>query len=284
MPPTIPLDREMSNARTPVPDDVSAEVMFRHDWTCCVCREPGLAVQIHHIDETPANHAINNLAVLCLEHHEQTQTRGGFAKKLKATDVVRYRDDWIRRVSDRRDTADEIVIQHMTRVASTQAKSDKWNGPSEARIIGFLDALPSIRKAAIVAARRLWDTGITSEMRQGSYDAVETLERAWLQLAKFYPPDHFGQTTADRFFSEFIAKRFEWHRQISEPHGPGPSGTIVHVTTGGAVLNDIAIAIAETVEGLCIGYSLLDFDLTKWRSEWASAGQRDTEEDRTSGG
>src|SRR5208282_3584901 len=78
MPRTLTLDHDMSNARTPVPDDVYAEVMFQHDRTCCVCGEQGLAVQIHHIDDNPGNHAINNLAVLCLEHHNQTQTRGGF--------------------------------------------------------------------------------------------------------------------------------------------------------------------------------------------------------------
>lgn len=222
--------------------------------------------------------------VLCLEHHEQTQTRGGFAKKLKAADVIRYRDDWVRRVSDRRDKADEIVIQYMTGITSTEIKPDEWSAPSEARVTGFLDALPSIRRAAIVAARRLWDTGITSEMRQGSYDAIETLESAWLQLAKFYPPDHFGKKTADHFFGEFIANRFQWHRQISEPRGPGSSGTIVHVTAGGAVLADVANAIEETVEGLFIGYSLLDFDLKKWRSEWVSSGQRDFKEDQVNGG
>ncbi len=273
----------MSDARTPVPDDVSAEVMFQHDRTCCVCRERGLAVQIHHIDENPANHAINNLAVLCLEHHEQTQTRGGFAKKLRAADVIRCRDDWVHRVSDRRNKADEIVVQYMTGVALTHVKSEEWTAPSEARVTGFLDALPSIRRAAIVAARPLWDTGITSEMRQGSYDAIETLEHAWLQLAKFYPPDHFGGRIADHFFSDFIAERFAWHRQLSEPRGPGSSGTIVNVTVGGAVLNDVANAIEETVEGLYIGYALLDFDLKKWRSEWATANQRDTEEDQEKG-
>ena len=100
----------MTKPRTPVPDDISAEVMFQHDRTCCVCRDPGLQVQIHHIDEDPTNHAIDNLAVLCLEHHEQTQTRGGFARKLRAADVIPYRDDWVRRVRDRRDKADDPPI------------------------------------------------------------------------------------------------------------------------------------------------------------------------------
>jgi hypothetical protein len=46
-----------------------------------------------------------------------------------------------------------------------------------------------------------------------------------------------------------------------EPDGPGSSGTIVHVTTGGAVLDDVATAIEETVEGLFIGFCLCPFDL-----------------------
>jgi hypothetical protein len=273
----------MNSARTRVPEDVSAEVMFQHDRTCCVCRERGLAVQIHHIDENPQNHVINNLAVLCLEHHEQTQVQGGFAKKLRAADVIRFRDDWIRRVRDRRDNADEIIIQYVTGSPVMPVESDEWDASSEARVTGFLDALPSIRRAATVAAQRLWDTGITSEMRQGSYDAIETLEHAWLQLAKFYPPNHFGNRTADHFFSEFIAKRFEWHREVYEPRGPGSSGTIVHVISGGAVLDDVANAIAETVEGLFVGYSLIDFDLKRWRDEWACTGQRDMAEDNSDG-
>jgi hypothetical protein len=261
----------MKKERTPVPDDISAEVMFRHDRTCCVCRERGLAVQIHHIDEDPANHAITNLAVLCLEHHEQTQLRGGFAKKLKAADITRYRDDWLRRVCDRRDRADEIVTQQMAGIVPRQMKAEDWSPPSETEIIRFLDALSSIRKAAIKVARPLWDTGVTSEMRQGSYEAIETLERAWLQLARFYPPNHFGNRAAEHFISEFIAAKFAWHRQISEPRGPGSSGTIVHVIAGGGVLDDVSKAIAETVEGLYVGYALLDFDLRKWRTEWDSA-------------
>jgi hypothetical protein len=263
----------MNKPRTPVPDAVSAEVMFQHDRTCCVCRERGLAVQIHHIDEDPTNHAIDNLAVLCLEHHEQTQTRGGFAKKLTAADVVRNRDDWVSRVRVRRDKADELVVQHLAGIALKQSGTEEWEEPSEAKVIGFLNALPSVRRAAIASAQPLWDTGITSKMRRGTYDAIEFLERAWLQLAKFYPPHHFGENTADHFISEFIAERFTWHRKLLEPRGPGSSGTRVHVIAGGMVLDDVANAIAETAEGVFIGYSLLDFDLTKWRRLWDSAGQ-----------
>jgi hypothetical protein len=263
----------MNKPRTPIPDDISAEVMFQHDRTCCVCGIREFEVQIHHIDDNPTNHAIDNLAVLCLDHHQKTQLRGGFAKQLKAADVIRFRSDWVRRVSMRRDKADQIVIAHMTGTTPKQLTDEDWDKPSEAKVIGLLNALPSLRRATIAQAQPRWDTGISSEMRQGSYDAIELLERAWRQLARFYPPDHFGGRPADQFLSEFISGRFAWHRRLCDPFGPGSSGTIVHEIVGGLVLDDIANAIAETVEGLFIGLALMDFDLRNWRSEWDLAGR-----------
>ena len=81
--------------------------MFQHDRICCVCNTPGLAVQ------NPAHHTIENFAVLCLQHHDETQVQGGFSKRLKAADIFRSHDDWVRRVQGRRDKADELVIQQM---------------------------------------------------------------------------------------------------------------------------------------------------------------------------
>lgn len=269
---------KMKKARTPIPEDVSAEVMFLHDRACCVCCQPGQAVQIHHIDEDPTNHAVENLVVLCLEHHEQTQIRGGFGKKLKAADIIRHRDDWLRRVLFRRQKADEFVIRQMAAIAlpASVVDAEEWEEPSEAKITAYVNMLPSIRSAAIATARPLWDSGITTDMRQGTYNVIEFLGAAWLQLAKFYPPKHFGGKGADRFLSEFIAMRFEWHRRISEPRGPGSMGTIVGVIAGGAVLDDVAGAIAETVVGLYSGYCLNDFDLKKWRNDWTNAEEQHT--------
>jgi len=118
---------QMTKPRTPIPDDISAEVMFLHDRTCCVCHQRELAVQIHHIDEDPTNHTVSNLAVLCLEHHEQTQVRGGFAKKLKAADVVRSRDDWIRRVRDRRDNRQRIASLGKQSIAATGSRHASYS-------------------------------------------------------------------------------------------------------------------------------------------------------------
>ena len=71
--------------------------MFEHGRACCVCGS-NVYLQIHHIDNDPTNHDPDNLAVLCLECHADTQITGGFFCKLGPADVKQHRDDWISRV------------------------------------------------------------------------------------------------------------------------------------------------------------------------------------------
>jgi hypothetical protein len=92
----------MARARTEIPASTAAAVLFAADRTCCVCREPGKPLQIHHVDGDPRNHSVENLSVLCLQCHDQTQIRGGFARKLDAHQIRLYRDSWNQTVSARR--------------------------------------------------------------------------------------------------------------------------------------------------------------------------------------
>lgn len=88
--------------RIEIPRDIEAHVQFLSDRTCCVCRVKGKPFQIHHIDEDPANNDPQNLAVLCLECHNETQIRGGFGRKLNADQIILYRDDWLTQVAKTR--------------------------------------------------------------------------------------------------------------------------------------------------------------------------------------
>jgi hypothetical protein len=85
---------------------MAAEVMFAADRTCCVCHESGKQVQIHHIDEDPSHNEVDNLTVLCLECHAQTQISGGFGRKLNANLIRRYRSHWLTVVQLRRNAED----------------------------------------------------------------------------------------------------------------------------------------------------------------------------------
>ena len=88
--------------RVEIPKKLKGQVLFASDRTCCVCRVKGKPTQIHHLDENPANNVFENLAVLCLDCHTQTQIRGGFHNKLDAEQVQLYRDDWLIQVSKTR--------------------------------------------------------------------------------------------------------------------------------------------------------------------------------------
>ena len=101
----------MKKKRIPIPEDLAADVLLAADRTCCVCRENGKAVQIHHIDGDPSNNTLENLVVLCLEHHNQTQIKGGFGRKLDAAQVTRYRDKWLEAVKWRWAQANERAVK-----------------------------------------------------------------------------------------------------------------------------------------------------------------------------
>ena len=88
--------------RVPIPQDLADELLFRSDRTCCVCRLSNKPVQIHHINDDPSDNRSDNLAVLCVVCHNETQITGGFGRKLNAGQVTWYRNDWPAFVEARR--------------------------------------------------------------------------------------------------------------------------------------------------------------------------------------
>jgi len=117
-------------------------------------------VQIHHIDENPANNSVEILAVLCLLCHNDTMATGGFGKKLKEPEVIKYRDDWVTRVRNRRDEADKIAIQVMalTSISSLEDSDQELTeitlrGPDE--LVAYVQRVPLILKAGYIAVQPL---------------------------------------------------------------------------------------------------------------------------------
>jgi hypothetical protein len=260
--------------RTEVPQEIADQVIFESDRTCCVCRTWGRPIQLHHIDENPSNHDPANLAVLCFDCHRDTQITGGFDRKLSAGQVRHYREDWLTRVENKREARDGPKHSPAERLG-VDARTTGAVEEQAARIAigtpGFLDYvrnLPDIHRRAYTEAHLLWDTGITSEMRQGSYHVIEVLKGILLELARCYPPNHFGPDTSV-YFDEYVKSRFSWAYKKLAPNGSGTGGTIVLVQAGGEVMNDLEEMIAGMVRSLTSGRD--DFNYNVWLEEWGKA-------------
>ncbi len=105
--------------REQIPAEISAMILFMSDRTCCVCRVQGKPIQIHHLDENRKHNEKRNLAVLCLDCHNETQIRGGFTRKLNAEQIVLYRDNWHRIVATKRTESQAIE-------AATHPLDNEW--------------------------------------------------------------------------------------------------------------------------------------------------------------
>jgi hypothetical protein len=86
----------MSN-RQSIPMPVETEVLTKCRRRCCICF--GLSGdlseksgQIAHLDDNSANNAPDNLAYLCLPHHDQYDGRTSQSKGLTIHEVKVYRE------------------------------------------------------------------------------------------------------------------------------------------------------------------------------------------------
>jgi hypothetical protein len=228
-----------------------------------------MKTQATTFDEDPSNNVPANLAVLCLECHNRTQVSGGFGRQLTDTLVIKYRDEWLARVIQRRDAADRTAVEKMVGPAVAVSEGPIETLPySEKRadaILAYVQSLPDLRAALRKKAQTGWDTGVTATMVQASYDYIDALQGVLVILAGFYPRGSFGDD-AHRFFSQMGASRFRWHRAHSEPHGPGTGGTIVNVNCSAKVVGDVENMVEDMARSL-VGYDDR-FDWRGWPSRW----------------
>jgi hypothetical protein len=258
--------------RIPIPEDTAAEVLFQHDHTCCICQERGRHVQIHHIDEDPTNNDPMNLAVCCTECHNDTMIRGGFGRKLGAQEVRVYRNDWVRRVAERRRRADQLLLEKQVGIqGDTVAGATEWQPPSDMALYTFVDSIPGIMKKAYELAQPEWDKGATGTVTNATYAVIDVVQQVWVQLAAWYPPNHFGKP-ATQYFSELLASRFEFRRALMEPEGPRTAGTMIRPMVAYGVLLDAQEAVVLTVHLLLLFREQRQgFDIDDWEKQFRSA-------------
>lgn len=252
--------------RTPIPDDVAAEVLYQHDRTCCVCTEPGKAIQIHHIDEDPSNHNLENLAVLCLQHHEETQVRGGFGRKLRAVDVTKHRDEWTRRVCERRALSDKLVVEKTTTVSAKVERRPFVYSPSATVLKLYLRRIPDIIADTYAKAEEMVRDGDSKDAVTAARLIVGDLEQVLVQLSKWIDPYHFDGKPPRDYYSEFLADRNRWNRLLIEPRNYGTRARTGSVETLESTIIDLRQAMNSLVIALSKAY-LDDFNSAEWTAK-----------------
>ena len=90
--------RSVGMSRKRIPPKVEAEVLAVCRRRCCICfglnRDTDIKFgQIAHLDHNPSNNDLDNLAFLCLQHHDQYDTQTSQSKGLKKREVRIYRTE-----------------------------------------------------------------------------------------------------------------------------------------------------------------------------------------------
>lgn len=262
--------------RIAIPNEVAAQVLFLSDRTCCVCNEKGKNVQIHHIDEKPSNKNPQNLSVLCFECHNDTMIKGGFGRKLTASQIILYRNEWLSRVKSRKVKADEMAsIQSITGSSESNiviaAEGDfefEENKDPQILIMYLTNILP-VHDAQLVISRSKWDSGISTKMNEGNSDLIDFYEEVLSELATFFSPGQFQNKSPEHFFNELIANKFTWYWAMNEPYGLGTGGTIASISSGGNVISDLQAMIIEMINTLIETYNIeSEFEKIDWKQEF----------------
>ncbi|MCV2867437.1 HNH endonuclease [Defluviimonas sp. WL0002] len=85
-----------SGPRPAIPTANITRALWQNRWTCCVCRSPNLAVIAHHIVPWARSHdhSVDNLAVLCLEHHARAHSTGTLEQNLTPEKIRDAKKRW----------------------------------------------------------------------------------------------------------------------------------------------------------------------------------------------
>jgi hypothetical protein len=111
--------------RKRIPNKTEGELIFKSDFKCCVCNKKG--DHIHHIDSNPNNNDIDNLALLCFEHHDLATIKNSLSKKLSKDAIIEYRQHHYQVISKKRQETlanlDNPVIELSTEILLTISKN-----------------------------------------------------------------------------------------------------------------------------------------------------------------
>lgn len=115
----------MSN-RKKISPEVIADITSASRRRCCICfalnrEDIEKKGQIAHLDQDASNNSPDNLAFLCLDHHDQYDSRPSQAKGLTIEEVKRYRTELLAFVAQNLPSSDMEIITVLTNVLDRPA-------------------------------------------------------------------------------------------------------------------------------------------------------------------
>jgi len=91
----------VTKKRIKLPRELEDAILYRSAKTCCVCRIPRAPVEIHHIDQNPANNIEKNLIAICRNCHDEAHTKRALSKNLTPDRLLDFKRRWEIEVAQR---------------------------------------------------------------------------------------------------------------------------------------------------------------------------------------
>jgi len=109
----------MMKRRTKMPPEITADVLTACRRRCCICfafqkdseQKKG---QIAHLDHDPSNPKLDNLAFLCLSHHDEYDSQTSQSKGLTIDEVKRYRTELLVFLAEKTPPGDDEIVSRLT--------------------------------------------------------------------------------------------------------------------------------------------------------------------------
>lgn len=157
--------------RSSVPKDNETEVLVRSRRRCCLCTflNGDLSIkklQIAHLDRNPRNNKVDNLVALCLDHHDEYDSKTSQSKGITTKEIKHYRAE-----------LDKIIRKQDEQLLLPIVGTHQYGSPS-AKLLGqVLSAfdddmlrLQNNRRSTGIALARLARTAIEEE---GDFDVAK---------------------------------------------------------------------------------------------------------------
>jgi hypothetical protein len=94
--PAFSIQKIRAGDRSEIPVENLVQVLIANRFTCCICHDVTKGIIVHHINEwaDSHDHSTDNLAVLCLDHHDKAHSRSSISRNLDQRTLKQFKSAW----------------------------------------------------------------------------------------------------------------------------------------------------------------------------------------------